>query len=81
MFKKTGQHIKRVLKRIRESASVGKRALALTLAMTIITAALPAAELAASAATVTGNPAFKVIAYDASARIDILMLLAQKVMK
>ena len=71
MLKKKRQTIKEIFKKIGDSAGVGKKALALTLAMTILTAALPTIGFTASADTVTGNPAFKVIAYDISARIDI----------
>ncbi len=68
MFKKKRQTIKEIFKKIGDSAGVGKRALAITLALSILVGTLPAVGLTASADTVTE---FKVIPYDISARIEI----------
>ena len=71
MFKKKRQTVKEIFKKISDSAGVGKRALAITLALSILVGTLPAFGFTAGADAVTE---FKVTAYDISARIDIPMI-------
>lgn len=66
MYKKKRQTIKEIFKKISDSAGVGKKALAITLALSILMGTLPAVGFTASA-----DARFKVKAYDISARIEI----------